>query len=100
MMGAAIVPPPLLGVRGLDMRAFCYRLLTLAAALIFVACAATALRADAYEDAIAHFLEDNFNSTIEGINGVATSGHPLAEKIVGALQSGKLLFSAGEKKVY
>src|SRR5262245_50871811 len=100
MMEAAIVPPPFTCGQEYDMRAFCHRLLALVAAFTFVVCAATTLRADPYEDALAHFLADNFNSTIDGINGVAASGHELAEKVIGALQSGRLLFSAGEKKIF
>jgi len=81
------------------MRAYCHRLLALAAVFLVILFTATATRADPYEDALAHFLADNFNSTIEGINGVASSGHPLAEKVVGALQSGRLLFSAEQKRL-
>ena len=82
------------------MRAYCHRLLALAAVFLVILFTATATRADPYEDALAHFLADNFNSTIEGINGVASSGHPLAEKVVGALQSGRLLFSAEQKRIF
>ena len=82
------------------MRAFCERLLALFFALSVLCVAATAARADAYEDALAHFLADSFDDTIEGINAVAASGHPLAEKVIGALQEGRLLFSAEQKRVY
>ncbi len=82
------------------MRAFCERLLALVFALSVLCVAATAARADAYEDALAHFLADSFDDTIEGINAVAASGHPLAEKVIGALQEGRLLFSAEQKRVY
>jgi hypothetical protein len=71
------------------MRAFCERLLALVFALSVLCVAASAARADAYEDAIAHFLADSFDDTIEGINAVAASGHPLAEKVLGALQGKK-----------
>jgi urea transport system permease protein len=82
------------------MRPFCERLLALVFALSVVCVAASAARADAYEDALAHFLADSFDDTIEGINAVAASGHPLAEKVIVALQSGRLLFSAEEKRVF
>src|SRR5262245_5400591 len=81
------------------MRAFCERLLALVFALSVLCVAASAARADAYEDALAHFLADSFDDTIEGINAVAASGHPFAEKVLGALQSRRLLFSAEQKKV-
>src|SRR5262245_32589640 len=83
-----------------DMRTFCERLLALVFALSVVCVAASAARADAYEDALAHFLADSFDDTIEGINAVATSGHPLAEKVIGALQARRLMFSAKQKRVY
>jgi len=82
------------------MRTFCERLLALVFALSVVCVAANAARADAYEDALAHFLADSFDDTIEGINAVAASGHPLAEKVLGALQARRLMFSAEEKRVF
>src|SRR5215813_3810476 len=82
------------------MRAFCERLLALVFALSVLCVAASAARADAYEDALAHFLADSFDDTIEGINAVAASGHPLAEKVIVALQDGRLLFSAEQKRVF
>src|SRR5215470_3918050 len=82
------------------MRAFCERLLALVFALSILGDAVSAARADAYEDALAHFLADSFDDTIEGINAVAASGHPLAETVIVALQSGRLLFSTQEKRVF
>jgi urea transport system permease protein len=82
------------------MRDFCKRLVALVFALSVVCVAASAARADAYEDALAHFLADTFDETIEGINAVAASGHPLAEKVIGALQGGRLQFSAEQKRVF
>jgi len=82
------------------MRAFCERLLALGFAVCVLCVAAPAARADAYEDALAHFLADSFDETIEGINAVVASGNPLAEKVIGALQSGRLLFSEEQKRVF
>jgi len=82
------------------MRAFCERLLALVVALSVLCVAASAARADAYDDALAHFLADSFDETIEGINAVVASGHPLAEKVIEALQAGRLLFSAEQKRVF
>ena len=56
--------------------------------------------AQAYEQAVARFLADSFDDTIEGINGVAASGNALAPSVISALQSGRLLFSAGQKRVF
>jgi urea transport system permease protein len=83
-----------------DMRTICERLLALVFALSVVCVAANAARADAYEDGLAHFLADSFDDTIQGINAVAASGHPLAEKVIAALQAGRLLFSAEQKRVF
>jgi urea transport system permease protein len=82
------------------MRTFCERLLALVFALSVVCVAANAARADAYEDALAHFLADSFDDTIKGVNAVAASGHPLAEKVLGALQVRRLMFSAEQKRVF
>jgi urea transport system permease protein len=82
------------------MRVFCERLLALVFALSVVCVAASAARADAYEDALAHFLADSFDDTIEGVNAVAASGHPLAEKMLVALRAGRAMFSAEQKRVF
>src|SRR5262249_18293954 len=83
-----------------DMRTFCERLLALVFALSVVCVAANAARADAYEDGLAHFLADSFDDTIQGINAVAQSDHPLAEKVIVALQAGRLLSGAKQKGVF
>src|SRR5215468_6418630 len=82
------------------MRAFCERLLALIFALSVLLTTVTAGRAGPYEDALAHFLADSFDETIEGINGVAASGHPLAETVISALQAGRLFFSVEQKQVF
>src|SRR5262245_37655467 len=62
----------------------------------------TALPASAqrYEQALAGFAADAFGETDAAIAGVASSGHPLAAKIIAALQDGRLLFNPEDKKVY
>jgi urea transport system permease protein len=82
------------------MRTFCERLLALVFALSLACVVASTARADAYEDALAQFLADSFDDTIEGVNAVAASGHRLAEKVLGALQARRLMFSAEQKRVY
>ncbi|HEX4042156.1 MAG TPA: urea ABC transporter permease subunit UrtB, partial [Xanthobacteraceae bacterium] len=52
------------------------------------------------DDALAHFTADDFDETLAGIQQVIASGSPRAEIIIGALQSGQLMFSAEQKKVY
>jgi urea transport system permease protein len=75
-------------------------MLALVLALCLLAAAATGVRAGPYEDALQHFTADGFSDTIEGVNGVVTSGNPLAATVVGALQEGRLLFSAQDKRVF
>ncbi len=60
----------------------------------------TGARAGPYEDGLLRFTADSFDETIEGINAVAASGNALAAQIIGALQEGRLLFSANEKRVF
>jgi urea transport system permease protein len=79
---------------------FIARLLALVCSLGVLAAAMTAASAGPYEDALLHFTTDSFTETTDGINGVAASGNPLAATVIGALQEGRLLFSAQEKRVF
>jgi urea transport system permease protein len=56
--------------------------------------------AQAYEAALAKFAGDSYNDTDAGIAGVAASGNPLAERVILALQDGRLLFDPEAKKIY
>jgi len=82
------------------MRAFSDRFIALVCALGVLAALMTAARAGPYEDGLLRFTADSFDDTIEGINAVATSGNPLAASVIGALQEGRLLFSADSKRVF
>jgi len=82
------------------MRAFSDRFIALVCALGVLAALMTAARAGSYEDGLLRFTADSFDDTIEGINAVATSGNPLAASVIGALQEGRLLFSADSKRVF
>ena len=82
------------------MRAFGGRFIALVCALGMLAALITAARAGPYEDGLRRFSADSFDDTIEGINAVATSGNALAAQVIGALQEGRLLFSAAEKRVF
>jgi urea transport system permease protein len=94
------------GTKG--MRAFSDRFVALVPALMLalvlslgmLAAGATPARAGPYEDALQRFTADGFSDTIEGVNGVVASGNPLAARVVGALQEGRLLFSAQDKRVF
>ena len=82
------------------MRAFCDRLVALVFVLGLIAASATVARAGPYEDAIARFAAGSFSDTADGISGVVASGNPRAAAVIGALQEGRLLFSAQEKRVF
>jgi urea transport system permease protein len=84
----------------IGMRALGDRFVALLLALGLVAALATGARAGPYEDALLRFTADSFGETIEGINGIVASGNPLAATVIGALQEGRLLFSAQSKGVF
>jgi urea transport system permease protein len=85
---------------GITMSGFCRRLLALAFALGVLGALPAAAHAGPYEDALARFVTDDFDDTTEAINGIATSGHPLAAVVLEALQDGRLVFSAEAKTVF
>src|SRR5205085_6485206 len=53
-----------------------------------------------YQDALTRFTADSFDDTDAAITAVAASGNALAIEVIRALQDGRLLFSADQKKVY
>jgi urea transport system permease protein len=69
-------------------------------ALTLLLTAQTVLRAASLEEAIAHFTADDYSETDAGIGAVAASGDPRSAALIGALQDGRLLFSAEQKKVF
>jgi urea transport system permease protein len=62
--------------------------------------AVSPLRAADLGDALAHFATGDFSDTASGIKAVAESGDPRAASILEALQDGRLLYSAEQKKVF
>jgi urea transport system permease protein len=67
---------------------------------LVLACAASPLRAAGLEEALAHFATGDFSDTGDGIAAVTASGDPRAAAILEALQDGRLLYSAAQKKVF
>jgi urea transport system permease protein len=94
------MPPPTSPTPGLTMFGFCGRLLALVFALGVFAALASVAQAGPYEDALSRFVTDDFDDTTAAINGVATSGHPLAAAVIEALQDERLVFSAQAKTVF
>jgi urea transport system permease protein len=82
------------------MRRFYARLIALFFIVGLAAIGSTLAHAGPYEDALDKFTTDDFSDTADAINAVATSGNPLAEKLIQALQDGNLMFSAKDKKVF
>src|SRR5262249_18303574 len=85
-----------------EMAAFGDRFIALVLALVWSLGVLVPMQAQAgpYEDALDHFTADSFDDTIEGVSGVVASGNPLAATVIGALQEGRLFFSAEGKRVF
>jgi urea transport system permease protein len=60
---------------------------------------ASAARAATYPEAIAQFATDDFSDTEAAVTAVTASGNPLASRVVGALQTGNLLFNPTSRQV-
>jgi urea transport system permease protein len=75
-------------------------LLSLAVMLWVALNGVSAVLAQDLEGALAGFTTDSFADTDSALGAVAKTGSPLAISIVEALQDGRLLFSAAEKKVF
>jgi urea transport system permease protein len=84
----------------MEMRSFYGRIAALVFVLGWLVCFAGLAQAGPYEDALPGFTTDEFSDTIDAVNAVAVSGNPLAAALIEALQDGRLLFSAKDKKVF
>ena len=82
------------------MRVFSERLIALVFAIGILVGGIGIGHAGPYEDALAGFTTDEFADTADSVTAVATSGSPLAPALIAALQDGRLLFSAKDKKVF
>ena len=72
-------------------------LLAIIAAFTF---AAAPLRAAGLEEALAHFVMDDYSEIEAGITAVAESGDPRSASLLDALQDDRLFYSAEQKKVF
>jgi urea transport system permease protein len=68
--------------------------------LLALSAIAAAAQTQTWEQALEGFAADSFSATDAAIAGVAGSGHPLAAKLIGAIEDGRLLFNPEDKKVY
>ncbi len=82
------------------MRALRDFLPALFAALLLLAAASTAARADAFTDALAGFTADSFPTTEASLNAIAASGNPEAAPVIQALEDGNLVYDADSKAVF
>jgi urea transport system permease protein len=82
------------------MRIFYDRVLALVFILGLIVAGAGLAHAGPYEDALEKFTTDDYADTADAVTAVATSGSPLAAPLIEALQDGRLMFSAKDKKVF
>src|SRR5664279_659613 len=76
------------------------RILALVFAIGLLVGVAGLAHAGPYEEALEKFTTDDFADTADAITAVATSGNPFAAPLIQALQDGRLMFSAKDKKVF
>jgi urea transport system permease protein len=82
------------------MQRIVHRLILAVLALGLFAAAAPPARAQSFEAALARFAADSFGETEAAVNEIAASGHPMAERVIRALQDARLLYDPQTKKVF
>jgi urea transport system permease protein len=82
------------------MHGCCERSRALVLALALLLAGVVSAHAQSYERALERFTADSYAETDAAVAGIAASGNPLAAQIIAALQDGRLLFSAADKKVF
>jgi urea transport system permease protein len=75
------------------------RIVAILFALCFVIGTAAIARAADFAEAVGQFTTDSYADTEAAIGAVAASGHPMAPRVIGALQQGQLLFDAKSRQV-
>ena len=86
--------------RGLMMRFMRRGISSLVIMLWVLLISVPATQAQDIEGALAGFTTDSFADTDSAVAAIAKSGSPLAIPLIEALQDGRLLFSAQQKRVY
>src|SRR5713101_8734601 len=69
-------------------------------AVLLIVATALPVMAGPFQDAVGKFANDEFSDTEEAVGAIATSGSPLAYRIISALQDGRLLADPDSKTVY
>ena len=82
------------------MRCLRHRFLLLAVVLGATLLGTSTMQAQDLESALSGFTADSFADTDTAVAAVAKTGSPLAISLIEALQDGRLLFSAEQKKVF
>jgi urea transport system permease protein len=82
------------------MRVAMERLVALVIAIGICLAVPLAAKAQSFNEALARFAADSYAETEGAINGMAASGNAQAAPVLEALQAGRLLFNADDKKIY
>src|SRR4051812_21151493 len=69
-------------------------------ALVMLAAAGQVVRAASFDDAVAHFADDDFSATAAAVADLGASGDARAEAVLDALRDGRLVFESGKPGVY
>ena len=75
-------------------------IVALVLAVLAFAIVPDAARADAVDDALAHFTLDKFPETEKGVDALTASGAPTTAAVFGALRAGRLLFDPASHALY
>jgi urea transport system permease protein len=93
-------PPASFPRRKRTMLAFMHRLIMGVLALGLILAAMAPARAQSFDAALARMATDSFADTEAAVGAVAVSGHPLALRVVQALQDARLLYHPERRTVF
>jgi urea transport system permease protein len=79
---------------------FLERLAVLLLTLVMVLIDTQSGRTATYEEALTQFTADNYSEIEAGIEAIAGSGHPMAARVLEALQNAQLVYDPAAHKVY
>src|SRR5262249_12823539 len=76
------------------------RIAAFVVALCLLISATANVHAASFEEALSGFTTDSYSDTDAAIAAVAASGDKMAARVIGALQEGRLVFDAQNRKVF